>query len=258
VDSQEFLYLMRTRGWVLVPDVIEPKLLDRLGPDLEKAVERCRAVQKQNGLNVDMSGAAHHIFGTGDSLDDFVRQRYCVELIEAYLGGRAILNSYGGVINHQESSAYFKLPHRDVRTFANGYPLMLTALCMLDDFTVENGATYVLTASHKIEDQPTEKVFYEYAERLIGKRGSIALFDSAIWHAAGTNTTPRNRRCITLTFTRPFFKPQLDYTRHICAEMRENMGEGMRQLMGFNSRVPTSLEEWYQPREKRFFQADQI
>lgn len=256
--DNDILYQLRARGWALFPNVIDPALCDRLGPDLERAVDRARSMQEKNGLPRDPSGAAHHIFGTGDSLDDFLKQRYLIGEIESYLGGRAILNSYGGVVNHQESNAYFKVAHRDVRTYTPGFPLMITMLAMLDDFTAENGATYVLTGSHNTPEQPSDAVFARFAERLLGQRGSIALFDSNVWHAAGSNTTPKVRRCITLTFTRPFFKPQIDYPRFVSAEYAAGLDEDMRQLLGFNSRMPTSLDEWYQPREKRFFKSDQI
>jgi hypothetical protein len=33
--------------------------------------------------------------------------------------------------------------------------------------------------------------------------------------------------------------------------------EQVRQLLGYNARVPSNLEEWYQPPEKRFYRRDQ-
>ena len=258
MNAADYLYLMRTRGWVLFPDVIEPALLDRLGPDLDRAIDRSRAVQRSNGLPPDPSGVAHHVLGTGDSLDELLGRRYLIDEIEAYLGGRAILNSYGGVANHQESNAYFKVPHRDVRMYTPGFPMMITMLAMLDDFTTDNGATYVLTASHQSPERPSDEIFQQFADRLLGTRGSIALFDANIWHAAGSNRTTKIRRCVTLTFTRPFFKPQVDYPRMVGEEYLASADEGTRQLLGMNARMPSSLEEWYQPKEKRFYQADQV
>jgi len=36
-----------------------------------------------------------------------------------------------------------------------------------------------------------------------------------------------------------------------------SFSELSRQVLGYNSRVPVRLEEWYRPRESRLYQADQ-
>jgi len=88
-------------------------------------------------------------------------------------------------------------------------------LIMLDDFTLENGATYLLAKSHLKDEKPTEAMFYEKSDRVVGKKGDVLFFNSNLWHAAGINTTNQERRAITITFTKPFMKQQLDYSRAI-------------------------------------------
>jgi ectoine hydroxylase-related dioxygenase (phytanoyl-CoA dioxygenase family) len=146
--------------------------------------------------------------------------------------------------------------HRDIRTFYN-VPMMMNMLVMLDDFTLENGATYLLSASHLKDEKPSEDHFYKYAERATGKKQSILLFDSLLWHAAGINHTDNPRRALTLAFTRPFQKQQLDYPRLLGYELIETLNENLKQVLGYNSRVPTNLDEWYQPPHKRFYKPGQ-
>lgn len=82
----------------------------------------------------------------------------------------------------------------------------------LDDFTSENGSTYFLTGSHKSDEnqKPTSSTKMQIA---LIQKGSIILFDSNLWHAAGKNYTDATRRTLTMAFTKPFFKQQLDYPR---------------------------------------------
>ena len=86
---------------------------------------------------------------------------------------------------------------------------------------------------------------------------SIVVFDSNFWHAAGVNRSDRPRRALTLAFTRPFIKQQLDYARSLGYERGESLSPTLRQLLGYNARVPASLDEWYQPPDKRMYQRDQ-
>ena len=52
-------------------------------------------------------------------------------------------------------------------------------------------------------------------------------------------------------------KQQFDYCRQIGFDNVEKMSEGLQQVLGYKSRIPASLEEWYQPLEKRFYRNDQ-
>ena len=86
--------------------------------------------------------------------------------------------------------------------------------------------------------------------------GSL-IFNSNLWHAAGVNRSDRSRRALTAAFTRPFVKPQLDYPRALGYERGDDFSPALRQLLGYNARVPTSLDEWYQPPGKRLYKRDQ-
>ena len=145
----------------------------------------------------------------------------------------------------------------DVRSFMGDVKIMVQMLVMLDDFTEENGATYLLSGSHKQDQKPEEGFFYANADRAVGKKGSIVLFDSNLWHAAGVNQTQQQRRALTLGFTRPFMKQQLDYPRFLGYDYGELLPGSLRQVVGYNARVPADLHEYYQPVEKRMYQRDQ-
>ena len=253
----DFLYLMRIRGWAHFPSVLSADFVQKLGQDLETAYCRCREIQVSRGLDSGTYGTAHHIVGDRNSLDELLVRQTLHEPISAFLAGPYILNSYGGVLNRAGQASYVGNIHRDIRTFLPGSPLMLNMLVMLDDFTAENGATYVLSGSNHLPDRPTDEFFRQYADRFLGRAGDIVLFDSNVWHAAGLNSSAHPRRALTLTFTRPFMKPQLDYPRYLAADYIKELDDHMRQLLGFNSRIPTDLDGWYQPIESRYYKPGQ-
>ena len=244
------------KGWVILPEIVDKDLVNRLRKGIDEAYAVCRSIQVKNGIAENTDGTVHHLLCFEGPFLDFLKQNYCGDIISAFFQSPYILNTYGGVINLPNKASYVANIHRDIRTFYN-IPMMMNMLVMLDDFTVENGATYLLSESHLKDEKPDSDFFYKNATRALGKAGSILLFDSLTWHAAGLNTTVATRNALTLAFTRPFMKQQMDYPRFLGYDRKEEFSDEVKQVIGYNSRVPSNLDEWYQPPAKRFYQPGQ-
>ena len=248
---------MKTKGWFLLEDTVDLSLVADLIRDLEQAYEIRRQIQVKNGVDATTEGTAHHLLADGKSFLDLIERAYLDEYIESFSAGRYILNAFGGNLNLKNQFTYASKVHRDVRTYTTEMRLLLNSIIMLDDFTLENGATYLLSGSHLKEERPTDEQFFAQADRCTGRAGSIVLWDANIWHAAGRNTTDRPRRSLSLIYSKPFMKQQFDYPRSVGYANAGSFSEKFRQIVGYNARVPASLEEWYQPPEKRFYKKDQ-
>lgn len=259
VSAEEAAFLMQTRGWVLYPQCLSGREVDALARQSEEVYEACRVVQEKNGVaNASMEGAAHHIVGYGGALDRFIEDLPLQAEIARYFDeGKYIILNYGAGINPPGARTYTGKPHRDVRAHTGDYHLSLNMLVMLDDFTEENGATLILDGSHHPTDPPSNAVFERHARQVTGKAGDIILFNSLVVHSAAPNRSAASRRCLTLCFGRPYVKPQMDFSRYLPQDVQDRFTPFARQLLGFNARVSTSLEEYYQPMERWMFRADQ-
>ncbi len=82
-------------------------------------------------------------------------------------------------------------------------------------------------------------------------------FDSNLWHAAGENFSVFERKAITITFTKSFMKQQMDYCRTLSYDYIETLPEKLQQVLGYFSRTPKNLNEWYQKPEKRCYRPNQ-
>ena len=153
--------------------------------------------------------------------------------------------------------SYVQKIHRDCKFFYGQYRLMLNCIVFIDDLTSENGATQILPRSHRTPTQPSEEYFSDNCVEILGSEGTIVLLDSLIWHRAGVNVTDKPRLVLSIVFSKPFIKQRLDYPKYLCTSYENIATEKMLQLLGFKSRVPTSLEEWYLPKKRRFFQEEQ-
>ncbi|ATH09463.1 hypothetical protein BIY24_01755 [Halobacteriovorax marinus] len=243
-------------GWVKLDAVLDARLVNDLVKDFRVACDKTREIRASQGQVGNSYGTVNHLLSFGSSFQEFLERRYCDSLISEFFKGKYILNIFGGVNLTKEKTSYVRNVHRDLRSFSGDNHVMLQLLVMLHDFTPENGATYVLSGSHKREMKPNDVDFFKCAEQLVGKAGDIVLFNSNLWHAAGENTTEGDRVGLTLAYTKPYFKPQLDYVRFF-GDKIYTFSEHLKQLFGLYSQVPLSLEEWYVDSSERKYKKDQ-
>lgn len=248
---------LRSHGWVLVPSALDGPMRLRLVEAIEQAHTRLRKIQVANGVGEGTDGTVHHLPLVSDVFLEFLEKQFCGEILSDFFGGPYVLNTFGGVLNLPNKLSYVGGIHRDQRSYSGDLPLMGQLLVMLDDFTEENGATYFLDGSHRQAEKPDQDEFFAHATRAVGQAGSIVVFDSNLWHAAGANHSGGPRRALTLNFTKPFLKQQLDYPRALGYDRATTLSPVLRQVLGYNARVPASLDEWYQPPERRLYHRDQ-
>ena len=134
---------------------------------------------------------------------------------------------------------------------------MLNTLFMLDDFTQDNGSTFLMPGSHKFAEKPLDEIFEKSKEQALGSAGSLLVFNSNVWHRGHDNITDYSRRSVTPMFCKPYLKQQFDYTEFLGFDNVIQMSDFRKQILGYYSRVPKNLDQWYQPPAQRMYRPDQ-
>jgi hypothetical protein len=249
---------LRERGWVMVPNVIPQADLPALRTAVLDSITDCGRRQVQSGATTQPDGTAHHSVGQYPAFDTFLERRYLCDVASRYFDGAAfILHAFNPACVQPAGKSYLHQIHRDVRTHGGDFRFMLNVLVMVDPFTLENGATHVLSGSHRSAAPPDDAKFWAEAERLTGPAGSVVLFDSNLWHAAGHNGSSAARTALTLSYSRGFVKQQMDYPRFLGPKYGQAASPAMRQLLGYDAMVPTSFDEFYRPRDQRLYKGEQ-
>ncbi|MDP9080751.1 MAG: phytanoyl-CoA dioxygenase family protein [Bacteroidota bacterium] len=244
-------------GWVVFENALDNEQVDRINADLINAHRERKEIQLKNGISANMDGTLHHLLERDNFALELLQKMYCHDEISRYFDGKYILNGINAIIHAKQEHPYLSNMHRDVRTFMGDTKLLVQMIITLDDFNLLNGATYFLSGSHKTAHKPAEDYFYDCADRANAPKGSIILFNSNIWHAAGRNFTSKPRRALTLGFSPPYIKPQFDYCRFLGYDFVSALSPQLRQVIGYNARTPENLNEYYQPVHLRMYQPDQ-
>ena len=182
-----------------------------------------------------------------------------LEIVESLLDPAAICHLQNGIVLKPKSSdekmVFQETFHRDFPRYLSGYLASVNTFFCLSDFTIENGGTRFLVGSHQSSNSAEPIECEEWVAQ--ASSGSVIVFDSTIWHAGGSNGTRVNRNAMNMQWTRSFIKQQIDLVRLIEPEIMCNLPERTQQILGYYTRTPSNLKEYYAPQNERFYRLGQ-
>lgn len=181
---------------------------------------------------------------------ELAMSRMLLQTIEKLISGSFILNQQNGVINPPKSEYNQGAWHRDLpyQHFVSSSPLAINALFCLDEFTFENGATYVLPASHKSEEFPSEAYIARNAIQVAAKPGSFIILDCMLFHSGGYNYTLNARRAINHVFNIPYFKQQINLPDNL---NQDELSPDAMKILGFNTVEARTVDAYLDERFRK-------
>jgi ectoine hydroxylase-related dioxygenase (phytanoyl-CoA dioxygenase family) len=147
--------------------------------------------------------------------------------------------------------------HMDFPRVLNGYMASINVMFAVDAFSAENGGTLVVPGTHERAARPDDEYLVAAAIPVECGAGSMVVFDSTLYHAAGHNVSGRDRLSLNHQFTRSWIKQQIDYVRALGSAAVEAQSPRTQQLLGWYTRVVTSLDEYYRPEAERLYRKGQ-
>lgn len=172
----------------------------------------------------------------GPEFDLFFSHPLVLSAIELVIGPRYQLSSlnYRAAIPGSGAQNLHADWHEAV---GDGEYVVCNSIWLLDDFTVENGATRVVPGTHRSAKLPAEVMDdpanpHPEEELLILPAGSVAIFNSHTWHGGTTNRTGSARRAIHSYFCRRDQPQQLDQKRFLRPETAARLSAQQLRTLG--------------------------
>ena len=176
-----------------------------------------------------------------------------------FLGPTCILYAYQTSSMPPHGTNYSHRVHIDCPRLIPGYPTNMGAFFALDDITEENGATYFLPGSQIATEAPSEEEFMAHAEQRCA--GGFAHHDKPARVASRRrNFTDKPRHALTIGACRSYMRSRFDFPRLIentGSDILDRLGPVGRRFLGYNVRIPASMQEYYLPPDQRLYLANQ-
>ena len=205
-------------------------------------IERLRRIDEHNTIRA--------AFSFDRRLLQLAVNRNVLDVVGRLLGEYFVLSQQNGVINPVNKQAYNQGSwHRDLayQHVVFSRPMAINALFCLDSFTIENGATAVLSGTHKQEQFPSEAFLKRHAIQVCAPAGSYIILDCMIYHTGSSNQTQRERRAVNHVYTSPILRQQIDIPRALGEDYSRD--ERLRRILGYEVTTPLSVEEFWRSRE---------
>jgi len=248
-------------GCAIVTDVVDSDTLEQTRDASRETQKRIRAdvgedrLERAGELGVLRLMLAYEPF--------FIRYLELPEVlavVDATVSETAILHLQNGLVLPpvtNDTPDVFQLRfHMDFPRVV-GELMSINTFFAIDEFTVENGGTILAPGTHQARTSPSQEYLSSVAVAAECPPGSMIVFDSTLWHAAGRNLSDRDRIAINQQFTRSYIKQQVDYVRALGDDFVLAQRPRTQQLLGWYTRVVTSLDEYYRPPEERLYRSGQ-
>ena len=251
----EHVHNMATRGYSVLPAMLEPSHCERLKAVLSRVLDEYRPGRTEQSQNDRY--LMHDLLCRDLIFGRLLEDARLQELVAPLLGESWIMYAFTSSSLPPHGTNYGHRIHVDSPRWVQGYTFNVGVMWALDDFTDDNGATEVLPASHRGSDAPSPELFDRQCARLTCAAGSMILFEGRLFHRAGDNRTGAWRHALTLNACRSFMKQRFDWVRFIPAPISDALNAQARRIIGFDTRLPTSLEEFFLPEERRLYKPGQ-
>jgi ectoine hydroxylase-related dioxygenase (phytanoyl-CoA dioxygenase family) len=261
VDLARVAEALRKDGYCVVENVLSAALMAELRAAMYRARERILAeVGAERLRRAGEAGVLRLMMKFEPALFRLLEVPEMLAVVDQQLGPTAILHLQNGFILPSaaagENELFQTSFHQDFPRVLNGYLMSVNAFFVLDDFRAENGATRVVPGSQQ-RARPALDEIERRALSVDCAAGAMIVFDSTLWHAAGRNTSGHDRLAVNQQFTRSYVKQQIDYVRALGEAAVLALPPRSQQLLGYYTRVVTSLDEYYRPPAERLYRSGQ-
>ena len=236
----------QTQGFLFLGELLPQDWCEELRDDLERAFEQREDELNKSRLGYDL---INRMFESSSANLRLFDMEPIVSFDEALVAEDCHVihnNSFrtypgGGITGwHQDDEPHYVVTDGNPPSNVRLPVLLFTANYYLTDVTeVKHGGTEVIPGSHLFgAPSPVEIEGTEWEDRvnyILGKAGSVIMFNNQVWHRGGPNRSDRTRYITQVTYARRLighkYYPFMNY--QMPAHVYAGADDRLRRLLGF-------------------------
>ena len=173
------------------------------------------------------------LLNDGDVWQRVAVHPWVLPILEGVLGEGFLLSTLGTAVIGPGEKAQPIHVDDGVYNFPRPHPnLVCNTMWAIEDFTIENGATRIVTGSNNWDVDPDYKVSYETVP-LTMPAGSIGFVVGSCYHGAGANQTDQDRIGLTINYCNGSMRQQENLMLGIHPERAVTFAPELQDLLGF-------------------------
>jgi ectoine hydroxylase-related dioxygenase (phytanoyl-CoA dioxygenase family) len=228
----EHVARVRRDGFTIVDNALEDDLAEALTDALAR-LERDLAVRPAGNA---FEGAAtvriYNLLAHGSPFDRVPVHPAVLPIVEAVLDPGCLVSSLSSIaIDPGEIAQPIHADDMVIPLEKPHAPIVCNSMWALTDFTAENGATRLVPGSH-LRSNPDYGGDYPTIAAAMPK-GSVLIWDGALWHGGGANTTAERRLGLAMNYCAGFIRQQENQQLGVPLERVRAFSPRLQELLGF-------------------------
>ena len=219
-------------GYTVVENAIEPALVDALNAALERLERELDAKPAMNGFEGHRTVRIYNLLAHGAPFERVPAHENVLPLIEGVLDAGCLISSLSSIAIDPGEAA--QPIHADDMVIPLDKPhraIVCNSMWALTDFTDANGATRLVPGTHR-KANPDYGGAYETIPAEMAK-GSVLIWDGALWHGGGANRTGKRRTGIAMNYCAGFIRQQENQQLGLSPALVKSFPKRLQELIGY-------------------------
>jgi ectoine hydroxylase-related dioxygenase (phytanoyl-CoA dioxygenase family) len=219
-------------GFTIVENAIESDLIEALNEALDRLERDLGAKPAGNSFEGANTVRIYNLLAYGEPFTKVPVHQTILPVIDGVLDPGCLISSLSSIaidpgetaqpIHADDMVIPLDKPHR---------PIVCNSMWALTDFTEANGATRLVPGSHK-KPNPDYGGDYETIPAEMAK-GSVLIWDGALWHGGGANKTDKRRTGIAMNYCAGFIRQQENQQLGLKPELVKTFEPRLQELIGY-------------------------
>jgi ectoine hydroxylase-related dioxygenase (phytanoyl-CoA dioxygenase family) len=220
-------------GYTIVENAIEPSFLDALNEDLLRLERELNIAPYDNDFEGGKTVRIYNLLVHGKLYERVAEHPSVLPVVERVLDPGCLVSSLSSIaIGPDEKPQPIHADDQLIPLPKPHPPIVCNSMWALTDFTDENGATRIIPGTHKSDRSPSYGKHYDSRPAEM-KKGSVMIYDGAMWHGGGANRTAKRRVGIAMNYCAGYIRQQENQQLGIPLEIARGFSPRLRELAGF-------------------------
>ncbi len=230
--AQRHVERVRADGYTIVEDAIAPGLVDALAEALARLERELDAKPAMNAFEGHRTVRIYNLLAHGAPFDAIPVHPSVLPVVEGVLDEGCLISSLSSIaIDPGEAEQPIHADDMVIPIEKPHVPIVCNSMWALPDFTEANGATRLAPKTH-LGPNPEYGAKVETIAAEMPK-GSVLIWDGALWHGGGANRTDARRTGIAMNYCAGFIRQQENQQLGVPAELARTYSPRLQELMGY-------------------------
>lgn len=235
LELETHLQRIAEDGYTILPDAIEPELVEEIDEGLLKLEHDLGIVPADNLFEGLHTTRVYNLLVHGATFETIPLHPRVLPVVEGVLDPGLLISSLSSIaIGPGEQAQPIHADDQLIPLTRPHIPIICNTMWAITDFTEENGATRLIPGSHRRAESPNPLESYDGTIAAEMPKGSVLVWVGSLWHGGGANKTDRRRVGIAMNYCAGYIRQQENQQLGVPPELVRTFPRRLQELIGYS------------------------